>query len=356
MSILFRYVSREVLSATLLAALALLGLFSFFDFVSELGDAHSATYTPFLALLYVTLNTPVRLYELVPVALLIGGLFAWNRLALGAEFSVMRTAGLSMYRLVAWMLMLGAFLGALTLMLGEYVTPYAEQAAKQLKARATTGVVAREFRTGLWAKDGNTFINIREMRPDATLLDLRLYVFDQAFHLRAVRHAAEAEWEGGRWILRQVTETRIDAARTRTARLPDQTWESAITPDLLSVLMVSPERMSIATLKAYVSHLAENRQDASRYEIALWNKIIYPAAGPIMLLLALAFAYHPPRSGGTSGRLLIGVLLGLGFHLVNRLVAQVAQLLDWSAPAAAIVPVLLFGLTAGAAVWWQERH
>jgi lipopolysaccharide export system permease protein len=156
--------------------------------------------------------------------------------------------------------------------------------------------------------------------------------------------------------LRQVTETTISTERTRTAQLPDQIWESAITPDLLSVLMVSPERMSIATLKAYASHLKENRQDASRYEIALWNKIIYPAAGPIMLLLALAFAYHPPRSGGTGGRLLIGVLLGLSFHLVNRLVAQVAQLLDWPAPAAAIVPVMLFGLTAAAAVWWQERH
>ena len=132
MSILFRYVSREVLAASLLAVLALLGLFSFFDFISELGDTHASTYTPVVALAYVALNTPVRLYELVPVALLIGSLFAWNRLALASEFSVMRAAGLSMYRLVAWMLALGTAVGMLTLLLGEYVTPYAEQAAKQL--------------------------------------------------------------------------------------------------------------------------------------------------------------------------------------------------------------------------------
>lgn len=356
MSILFRHVSREILGASLLAMLALLGLFTFFDFIGELGDAHSQTYTPLLALVYVLLNTPVRLYELVPVALLIGGLFAWNRLALASEFSVMRTAGLSMYRLVAWMLFLGTVLGGLTLMLGEYITPYAEQAGKQLKARATSGVVAREFRTGLWAKDGNTFINIREMRPDATLVGVNLYVFDRDFHLLGMRHAEQAVWKEGRWTLRQVTETAIGPERTVTARLPDQVWVSAVTPDLLSVLMVAPERMSIATLRAYVGHLKENRQDAGRYEIALWHKMIYPAAGPIMLLLALAFAYRPPRSGGAGGRLLIGVLLGLGFHLVNRLVAQVAQLLDWSAPAAAIVPVLLIGGAAGTAVWWLERR
>ena len=356
MSILFRYVSREVLAASLLAVLALLGLFSFFDFISELGDTHASTYTPVVALAYVALNTPVRLYELVPVALLIGSLFAWNRLALASEFSVMRAAGLSMYRLVAWMLALGTAVGMLTLLLGEYVTPYAEQAAKQLKARATTGVVAREFRTGLWAKDGNTFINIREMRPDASLLDLRLYVFDEGFHLRAMHHAGQAVWEDERWSLKQVTETTIGPEHTATVRLPDQEWKSAITPDLLSVLMVSPDRMSIATLRAYISHLRDNNQKAGRYEIALWNKVIYPAAAPIMLLLALAFAYRPPRAGGASGRLLIGVLLGLGFHLVNRLVAQVAQLLNWSPPAAAIVPVLLFAAAASLAVWWQERR
>lgn len=356
MSILFRYVSREVLAASLLAVLALLGLFSFFDLISELGDTHASTYTPALALAYVALNTPVRLYELVPVALLIGSLFAWNRLALASEFSVMRAAGLSMYRLVAWMVILGMALGMLTLMLGEYVTPHAERAAKQLKARATTGVVAREFRTGLWAKDGNTFINVREMRPDASLQDLRLYVFDEGFHLRAMRHAGQAVWKDGRWTLREVTETDIGTDRTVTTRVPEQEWKSAITPDLLSVLMVSPSRMSITTLRAYIRHLRDNNQESGRYEIALWHKVIYPAAAPIMLLVALAFAYRRPRAGGAGGRLLIGVLLGLGFHLVNRLVAQVAQLLDWSPPAAAIVPVLLFAIIACLAVWWQEQH
>lgn len=355
MSVLFRYVSREILLAFVLAALALLGLFSFFDFINELGSTHKYSYSALVALAYVALNIPVRLYELAPVALLIGSLFAWNRLALASEFTVMRTGGLSMYRLVSWMLLLGLVVGTLTLMFGEYVTPHTERVAKLLKARATTGVVAREFRTGLWAKDGTTFINIREMHPDASLLDVNLYIFDRDFHLQSMRHAQQAVWREGRWLLQQVSETRIGSERTETVHLPDQEWKSAITPDLLSVLMVAPNRMSITTLHAYIRHLRENHQEASRYEIALWHKIIYPAAAPIMLLLALAFAYRPPRTGGAGGRLLIGVLLGLGFHLLNRLVAQMAQLLGWSPPVAALVPVLLFALAAGLAVWWQER-
>ncbi len=356
MSILFRYVLREILAATLLALLALTALFAFFEFVSELANANSEAYTPLIASVYVALDAPGRLYELVPIALLVGGLFAWNRLALASEFTVMRAAGLSTTRFAGWMLALGLALGTLALIFGEYVTPVTDRAAQQLKVRATSGVVAQEFHTGLWAKDGRTFINIRELLPDASLVDVRLYEFDQDFRLRLMRRAERAEWRDGRWMLHKVTQTVVGERSTRTASEPDQPWSSAVTPDLLAVLMVAPERMSITALDAYVRHLEENRQDAERYRRALWGKLTYPLVAPVMLLLALAFAYRPPRAGGAGGRLLSGILLGLGFHLANRLTGQVAQLQDWPAPAAALTPLLLFAIAAAAALWRVERR
>lgn len=356
MSILFRYVLREILGASLLTLGALVALFSFFDFISELADAHTDTYTPLIASLFVALNVPGRLYELVPVALLVGGLFAWNRIVLSSEFTIMRAGGLSTPRIAAWMLLLGLAMGLLTLVFGEYVTPLSERAAQQLKVRATSGVVAQEFQTGLWAKDGRVFINIRELLPDTSLIDIKLYEFDREFHLVSMRRAERAEWRDGKWMLRKVTQTLIGEQNTRTSNEPDQAWLSAVTPDLLAVLMVVPERMSISTLSAYVDHLLENRQDAERYQIALWGKLAYPVVAPVMLLLALAFAYRPPRAGGVGGRMLTGILLGLGFHLANRLAAQVAQLQGWPAPAAALLPVLMFSLAAVGALWWVERR
>ncbi len=356
MSILFRYLAREILGATALAALALTGLFTFFDFIHEVSEAHPDTYTPMLALFFTLLNVPGRVNELAPVAVLVGGLFAWNRLALSSEFSVMRTGGLSAPRLVTWMVGVGLLLGGLDVLLGEYVTPPAERAAQQLKLRATSGVVAKEFRTGVWAKDGSTFINIRAMLPDTSLVDVRLYTFDERFQLRSLRRAESAQWQGGGWMLRKVTETRLAEDGTRTLHLADQKWTSAVTPDLLSVLMVAPQRMSMATLHSYIQHLTLNRQDAQRYVVAYWGKMVHPLAAPVMLLLALAFAYRPPRVGGAGGRLLLGILLGLGFHLSNRLTGQFAQLQDWPAPLSAAAPMLVFGLAAGAAIWWMERR
>jgi len=356
MSILFRYISREVLAASLLALFALTGLFSFFDFVAELSDAHGETYTPLVASLFVAMNIPGRLYELMPLAVLIGGMFAWNRLALTSEFSVMRSAGLATSRLVAWMLALGLLVGAATLLFGEYVTPYAERAAQQLKVRATSGVVAQEFQTGLWAKDGRTFINIRELRPDASLVDVRLYEFNEEFNLRVMRRAERAQWQNGEWMLYRVTQTLVEDNRTYTTNQPDTPWVSAVTPDLLAVLMVVPERMAMSSLGTYIQHLDENLQDSKRYRIAYWGKLAYPLAAPVMLILALVFAFHPPRQGGTGGRLLTGILLGLGFYLSSRIAGQVALLQDWPAAAPALIPILVFGLAAFTALWWNERR
>lgn len=356
MSLLFRYVARELLGFIGLAILALVALFSFFDFIHEISEAATPTYTALLAALFVVLNVPARVYEVLPVAVLVGGLFAWNRLAMTSEFSVMRTAGLSAPRLGVWMLGLGLVLGGLGLVLGEYVTPHAERAAQQLKLRATSGVVAKEFQTGVWAKDGRTFINIRDMRPDASLTDVRLYLFDTQFRLEAVRRAETAVWQEGGWLLRGVTETRLGEEATHTLHLRDQVWTSAVTPDLLAVLMVAPQRMSMTTLYSYIQHLTQNRQDAHRYVIALWTKLVYPLAAPVMLLLALVFAYHPPRMGGAGGRLLIGILLGLGFHLGSRMAAQLAQIHDWPAALAAAIPILLVGAAASLTIWNIERR
>ena len=79
--------------------------------------------------------------------------------------------------------------------------------------------------------------------------------------------------------------------------------------DLLSVLMVLPERMSVATLVAYVNHLRENQQNSDRYEIALWKKLIYPFAALVMMALALPFAMSHERMGGVSVKVFLGVML-----------------------------------------------
>jgi lipopolysaccharide export system permease protein len=96
MRILTRYLSREVALATLIVLVGLTMLFAFFDLIHELGDLGKGSYRIGGALLFVVFNMPAHVYELFPVAALIGALYALSQLASHSELAVMRVSGLSL--------------------------------------------------------------------------------------------------------------------------------------------------------------------------------------------------------------------------------------------------------------------
>jgi len=142
----------------------------------------------------------------------------------------------------------------------------------------------------------------------------------------------------------------------RVTRLAQLEWESVLEPALLSVLLVQPEQMSAWRLFSYAQHLRENRQKALRYEIALWTKLIYPLAVPVMMLLALPFAQFQRRQGGVGAKLFTGIMLGLAFHFLNRLFGHLGLLYDWPAFLSGILPSLIFFALAIGLIAAQERR
>ena len=354
---LARYLSGQVLVASGFVLLALLVLFAFFDVIQELGSLGRNHYGLGQAAVVVMLNVPGHLYEILPVAVLIGTLFALSRLVANSEYAVMRVSGLSNWRVAGYFSVIGVLLSLLVLVIGEYVAPWSEQAAQRYKLLATHSVVAQQFRSGLWVKDRNAFINVREVMPDNTLRDIDIYGFDADGRLDWIRAAREAHWRGNQtWDLQQVVETRFDANGIQATRQAHQDWQSVLTPDILSVLLVAPEQMSARTLWRYIAHLKENGQKATRYELALWSKFIGPFVIPIMMLMAMSFAIQGPRAGGTSGKIFIGILAGLGFHLLSRLFGHLGLLNDWPVVVVSVLPLLVFLGIALAGIRWVDRR
>jgi lipopolysaccharide export system permease protein len=357
MSLLFRYLARQIASSIALALLSLVLLFSFFDYIGQLDNIRETGYTAAYALLYIALNIPGRIQELMPIAALVGALIALTRLAANSEFTVMRASGLSAYRVMAYLGVIGLGFGGLTFAIGEYVTPPAERLAKQIKIRGTNEIVAQEFRSGLWAKDGSKFINIRALRPDGRLGEVRIFEFDQQHQLSGLLHARSGVWDAqGHWRLEQVTETRLSEGKVQVSGHEVMPWQSAVSPTLLAALVVEPERMSVRALGTYIGYLSKNNQHTNRYEVALLNKLAYPLAAPVMLLLALPFGYQPPRSQGVGSRVLIGILIGLGFHTLTRLFNNVGLLNDWPPLFSSFMPLIFFSILAAASLWYVERR
>jgi lipopolysaccharide export system permease protein len=355
--ILRRYLAREIYSATLFVFVAFLALFAFIDLTYELSELGKGGYHLHHVLAFVALQTPSRAYDLIPIAVLIGTLYALSHLAANSEYTVMRGSGLSPWRAAGILCRIGVVFVIATLIFGELIAPAAERAARRLKLIATTGVVAQEFRTGLWVKDDRRFVNVREVLPDTTLSDVRLYEFDANFHLVSVSFAERGRYLGGNvWRLSDVIQTRFTEDGSNIDRIADLDWKSVLTPDILSVLFVMPERMSGWNLYQYTRHLAENRQKTERYEIAMWKKLLYPFASLVMMALALPFAYIHTRAGGVGVKVFSGIMLGIFFHMLNSLFSHLGLLQNWRPLYSAALPSVVFLATAAVMMWWVERR
>jgi lipopolysaccharide export system permease protein len=357
MRTLRRYLAVEIAAATALVFAALLMLFAFFDLVEQIKDLGRGVYTLRRILLYVLLSVPDHVYELFPIAALIGTLFALAQLVAGSEYTVMRTSGVSMLRFAVTLVVIGFAFSILAFVFGEFIAPPSDRLAQRVRSQSITGLIAQEFRSGLWVKDDKSFINIAEVLPDSTLKGVKIYEFDGEHRLRAISLAAKGSYQGNRtWLLNDITQTAFADVNTTVARIAEAHWESVLDPNLLSVLMVKPEKMSAWRLFSYAQHLRENRQKALRYEIAFWSKITYPLAVLVMMVIALPFAHFQSRQAGVGAKIFAGIMLGMVFHFLNRLFSHLGLLNDWPPLGAAILPTVIFLSVAVGMMWWQERR
>jgi lipopolysaccharide export system permease protein len=356
-SIVERYMARQIYGAVGLALLGFLCLFAFFDLVGELGYLGRGDYRLPQMASFVMLSAPAHAYELLPVVVLIGVMFVLSSLAGNSEFTVMRGAGLSPRRAAAMLMRIGVVFVVATAVVGEWAAPLAERTAQKLRMRALHGLIGVDLRTGLWFKDERAFINVREARQANALVGMRIYEFDEAQRLFQVSSAERGEYRGsGLWALTNVAQTRFTSAGPRTAQHTLAEWHSSVTPEMLEVLIVVPEQMSIWGLHQYVQHLASNKQKTERYEIAMWKKLFYPFATLVMMALALPFAYLQARSGMVGLKVFLGIMLGILFHLLNGLFAHIGLLRDWPPVAAAALPSVTFLVAAATMMWWVERR
>ena len=356
MTILFRYLAKEIFWATLLLLMALLALFALFDLIKEFGSFGKGNPALGTVSLYVALRQPSHVAVIFPVAALMGTLFAVTRLSVQSELTVMRASGLSLTKLAGFATIIGLGFSAVTFLFGELVAPAAEDAAKRMRLAATSGVVAQEFRSGFWVKDGLSFVNIQTVTLDTTLLNMRIYDFDRTYRLASISLAKSAGYDSAtnRWVMQDVEKTTFDGDRARMDRLDIAYWNSAMTPELLAVLRVKPDEMSLLNLNSYIEHLRDNKQNSTRYQLAFWAKVFQPLAVIIMMLMAIPFAIQSQRASGVGGKLLLGITIGLGFYFLNQLASHMAVLNDWPPFLTVTVPSFIFFAVSVVLLAWKE--
>jgi lipopolysaccharide export system permease protein len=381
-----RYIGKQVYLTFLFILFAFSGLFFFFDLISQLDTVGHGNYTFAYALLTVALQQPSHFYDIIPVAVLISAIYVFAQMAGSSEFTILRAAGLSPMRALGTQMKIGVPLLLLTFAIGEFVGPYANQLSEKVRLGALGSSVSSGFKSGVWMKDTvasgshsandqtsvTRFVNVGNLNSDSTISQVKIYEFDSQFRLNSIREAKSGTFvPPNQWRLRDVTEmdlkrltdepvadlTSLNPLYQATEKAePEVMMRSELTPRILSVLLVSPDQMSIYTLTSYIGHLRENSQDAQRYLTALWRKIFYPFAVFVMLALALPFAYMHTRAGVVGVKVFGGIMLGMSFQLINTLFSHIGNLATWPAPVTAALPSLIYLVMGIVGLKWMNRH
>jgi lipopolysaccharide export system permease protein len=357
----------DITSAVAFVAAAFLALFFFIDFVDELGGIGERGYTAFSAASYSLLLAPGHLYELMPIAVLIGTIYALARLAQSSQYTILRTGGLGPGRALWLLASLALVFGAVTFVCGDYLAPISERLASQLHARFSGSL--KLDRSGAWIKehaktpDGERSysINVGAAEGGSTLRDVRIFEFDPDGRLVSRTFAAGAEVaKDGVWTLRDVDMTRWMEAGTNSSvkeeKLASLVWPSTLSPKVVAAAVLPVTTMSTIELWRYIDHLSDNEQAAQLQKIQFWKRALYPFACLVMVGLALPFAYLSARSGGLSLKVFVGIMLGVSFVLLNNVFRHLGLLGNWTPWIVAAVPGALYLLLSMAAFSWLVRY
>lgn len=388
-----RLIYRSVASSATLVALAFAALAFFIDFVEESQDLGKNGYTVLDALWTCLLMQVRHIYDLMPIALLIGGILALSRMAQTSEFTILRTGGLGPWRALQLLAGLGLMSALLVAGIGNWAVPLAEQMLTQQHARFSSQQQLTLGRGGTWLREKREVpgmgthtitVNVGSALSEGEFGLVRIFEFDARGQLTrrlsaasakvdAVQAAREAgamlPAEGSVWHLQGVTDTRWlsherlsqDAALAGLKVIDERKaatldWSSSLTPLVVSASVLPPESMSAFALWRYTRHLASNAQAAQRYEIQFWKKSFYPLVCLVMIALALPFAYLHARSGSMSLKIFGGIMLGISFVLINHISSHLGLLQNWQPWLAAAAPSLLYLLLSMSVFAWLVRY
>jgi lipopolysaccharide export system permease protein len=347
-----RYVIATLLAGVGMVMLVLLVLGGLVIFIGEQGSIGIGSYGALSALAYAGMNLPRFALDALPVGAMIGAMLGIGNLARSQEITAMRAAGMSKRRLARAALLAGAVIALLALAVGEYLAPRFEQQAEQRRAFAKYDDISIAGRGGAWMRDGDLIINVSNQSSAAEFAGMVVYQFGADRRLRAVGRADRATASGGnRWQLYNYAETRFEAGHALTRREASHSLDSAASSDFLQLAVSLPEQMSLADLRKVVRYRTANELAAGNYEFAWWSRI----AGLFALLMAMVFAvpfgFGLMRSAGSGARLTIGLVVGVLYFFLQRIVGTGIEVLDLSLPVVAWLPCAVLGLTATVLLW-----
>ena len=351
-NVLTLYIIKEVTKGSLLAILLLLTLFNLFTFSDELKELGKGEYGLKEILMYLALTSPRVFFELVPSSALLGSLFVVGAMANNREIVAMRAAGLSTAWIIRSIMLAGLLLVIIAVFVGEFIAPASERTAQILKTTAQNNGVVMRSQYGMWLREGNRFINVRRILDDGSLGDIRIYEIDDQHRLNRITQVDHGKFLGNKqWKLSNIRQSFVNPNQIGAETKPEMEWRSSIDSDLLKVAVVNSDNLSLYDLYMYIDFLKTNNQKSRIYEMAFWSRLVNPLVTFVMLMVSVPFVIGIGRGIGAGGRIMMGILIGMSFNILDRIASNMGLIYDVNPLLMAVTPSTLVFCIALYYVW-----
>ena len=352
MGVLGRYIVRTVIAYTMLVMLVLVALGALFLFIGQQDEIGTGNYTATQALLFVALNLPTYIFQLLPVDALIGSLLGLGNLARGSELVVMRASGVTTLRFCFWLGTAGVLLAALMFVVGEYVGPPLGQYARQMKVFSKFEDFSLAGNRGTWVRDGDTIISVNQQSASTRFGGIKVFRIDRERHLLAAAIAESAQVARDKvWSLDKTFETTFNDAGSTVRRDVQTEVRTSLSPEFLGLAIAEPDTMGLRDLRTYIAHLQRNDLESGRFETAYWARLARMAAVLLVVMLALPFSIGTMRNAGQGARSVLGVMIGAAFVFVSQMLESSGQLFNLPPWVVGWIPTVLLGALTGTLLW-----
>lgn len=346
-----KHIILAIISSTLVVLFALLSIDMLGKIIAEIDILGDKNYT-FLRLLgYVLGLIPLKLAQFFPMALLIGALMGLGKLAASNELTVMQTTGISRLRIGVIGFLVSLVLGGLVLLTTEFAGVELNQRVTQMRAAALGEVTQNIGAAGIWAQDGNHFINIKGVKADGALADVRIYSLDEQMQIAQIRQAQTADFALGEWVLHGVTNKHLLPTHIAVTQQTQSTWKNTLDNSIIGLLLSDPEDLSIRDLYRYIRYQQANGIRPTTYSLTFWQRLFIPLSTGVMFLLALPFLFGSQRNSSQGRKLFIGIMLGLAYYVSYTSIANIILLTGAPIVLGALIPIVLFALISFALLW-----
>ena len=345
MKIRDRYITKTLLSYTIIVLVVWTSIYSFFNFLAELNSVGKQGYTILSAFTYIILQLPEVVYKQASPIILLGCILGMGHLATTGQLLILRVSGASILKITILTLKNSLIFLLFFISIGEFVAPISSSFAESSRFNAMGNSGSSISQNGFWIRDGNNFINVKRNIDGKLFSGITVIEVSSLNKIQRIIRSENAKFDGNSLdMIGSEIFSIDDSSFFDSVSLKERNSYNKIVSfdqDLIESLEKEPEDLSTLTLVKQIRFLSDNKLRSGIFEVELYSRLIQPVTLVAMILLAMLFIFGSTRDVTLGRKIFFGVTLGLSFEMLSRVASAIALGLDLSPFLSSILPSLV---------------